>query len=81
MKSILLVSTFATDVALKQSLGEHIFWSLWYMALVIGAGFVINYIRKKKQRDDLGTIVIISMLTLINFIGMIGHLASLKHFF
>ncbi len=79
--NLILLNTFATDVALRQSLGEHIFWSIWYMILVIGAGFVINYIRKKKQRDDLGTIVIISIITFFNVIGLIGHLASLKYFF
>ena len=47
-----MLLTFATEVALKQSLTEHILWSIWYALLIVGAGYVINKTRKENNATE-----------------------------
>ena len=70
-----LLLTFA-EIAVKQSLSEHIFWALWYAALIV---FCAYSIKQSHERKMIGLLIVMTIITILNILAFISHLASLKY--
>ena len=71
----MILLTFA-EAAMNQSLGEHIFWGLYYAIFLALGLFAMKYAIEVKDRLALFIIIVASMFHLV---GMLAHLSALKY--